>query len=101
MATKKSRLVFGIAEGRGFYIGDRKFVIERIHSAGRATVTEDKGWCIEKKELFKDTNVELVPEVSVHLGNGSIGMVKVVFEAPRTIVIDRDAEREAGLTNAT
>ena len=93
MNQKKSRLVLALAEGRSFYIGDQKYTVETIHSAGWVTLSTDRSWCIERIDLFGSLRQEVEPGVNLSLGKGSIGMVKIVCEAPRSVVIDRDERR--------
>lgn len=90
-------LVLSLKQGDDIYVGDSQFVVSRIDDGSSMELTETAS---KKKHQIRDTEMcEIATDVFVSTsGLFRLGAIRVVFEAPREIVIlngDRFRQRSA------
>jgi sRNA-binding carbon storage regulator CsrA len=91
-------LVLAVKEGESFYIGTVKFLVESIHSPSRVTLKK-YGSLDEIITLSGNRSIELMPHVYVFIGlKSSEHSVRLSFEAPRSIIIDREEVYHNGVS---
>lgn len=90
-------LVLGMEVGRSVYIGDKKVRLTKIHNPNRFVVRVETSAMDSEYEITDAVRTEILPSVYVQAGDtGNDQMVKMVIEAPKSIVILRDKLRPNG-----
>jgi hypothetical protein len=81
-------LVLTLSEGEDFYIRDDRVVLEKIHSQTEFSVRRDRDNALIR--IREGRPVELFRGVFVSAGaRGQLGLSRIAFEAPRSVVIMR------------
>jgi hypothetical protein len=89
-------LVLGLEAGKSVFVGDRRILLTKIHNPKRFVVRVD-GPMDSEYEITDQVRTEVLPKVFLQAGNtGNASMVKIVIEAPRSMVILREKLYQQG-----
>jgi hypothetical protein len=82
-------LVLGVEEGQSVYIGDRRVVLEKIHSPFRFMIRVEGPHMDNVFELTDSERTQILPNVYAQAGTGgNLQVVKIAFEAaPNTVIL--------------